>query len=766
MTDLRQKTNIMKLCRHPLVPPCLIFALTFALFAPSIHYLLVNFDDPIFIINNPIVFNGFSWASLEHAFTALHGDKVMYTPLLWVSFLLDSLLYHATPLHPWGYHLTNVLLHATNAVLLYFILLAAIRRPWFAFLAAAFWALHPLRVESVAWVTERKDTLSTLFAFLSILFYLQAWGRGRPARDGGSGAPPPSTFHFSLFTFHCGKGKQCLALLAFAAGLLSKPMLVTLPFLFLLLDYWPLNRFSLRAPPRALPRLALEKWPFFLLALLASLVTYRLQDHAIAPVSLADRLLWIPVNYFFYVSRSVWPVGLCPLSTGVPATYPWFFASCAFFLVLAGVAVILFRRCPGFLVGLLAFAGLLFPVCGIVFIGSVPVADRYSYLPSIGLAVALLALLDSCRGRGRPARDLGDATSCRVGEAGIQPPSICKTQLCIMYCALCIAIAALAAVTARILPSWYNSEALALRAEKVAPNHNLALINRFSDAFLVNCDGPASLAAADAMWTARPSTYISTLMKIRALSLAESSSAAIEFFEAHPVVNEREDADGLSDLSIVLAPLYADIGEFDKALVQLDIARKDTFRNPNIVENINAIAFWIYAVQGLEDRAAEFARLVSSMNAENPMAPENFLLPYNAMWSDGMRTSTLPRFLRLARDGASNPALLNNIAWLLATTPNSPAPPDEVLSIARQALALQPGNAVLKDTLAVALAFDGQFDEAIALDTSVADFLRTCPAFDAPDFLANVEKRIALFRARTPYTEHADAKLLFSHYTQ
>ncbi|MBR6023205.1 MAG: hypothetical protein IK066_12400, partial [Kiritimatiellae bacterium] len=173
-----------------LLPPLLLFLLSAVLFAPSVGYRLVSLDDPVFIYNNPIVFNGFSWTSLGRAFTALHGDRMMYNPLLWVSYLLDSLLYGASPYAPWGYHLTNVLLHAANAVLLYFILLAAVRRPWLAFFAAAVWALHPLRVESVAWVTERKDTLSTLFAFASILFYLKSWEHGRPARDGGPEVAP------------------------------------------------------------------------------------------------------------------------------------------------------------------------------------------------------------------------------------------------------------------------------------------------------------------------------------------------------------------------------------------------------------------------------------------------------------------------------------------------------------------------------------------------------------------------------------------------
>ena len=389
---------------RPILPPLLLLLATFALFSPSIGYFFVNLDDPIFIAGNPIVYNGFSWASLGRAFTALHGDRAMYSPLVWVSFLFDNLFFRASVVHPWGFHFTNVLLHAASAVLLFFILRLCTRRPWIAFFAAAFWALHPLRVESVAWVTERKDTLSTFFAFLSILFYLVAWKCGRPALDEGSETPPSPSRHPSLVTRHCNKGYQLLVLVAFVAGLLSKPMLVTLPFLFLLLDYWPLHRFSLRNIHRALPRLALEKWPFFLLALLVSLLTRRLQSGTVTEAPLLFRLASALVNTLFYFVKSFCPTALRPLADGYPVTPLLAFFALCLFLLLAAASAAFLRRCPGLAVGLSAFTGLLFPVSGIIFIGSVPVADRYTYLPSLGLSLAIAALLDALWKRRRPAR--------------------------------------------------------------------------------------------------------------------------------------------------------------------------------------------------------------------------------------------------------------------------------------------------------------------------------------------------------------------------
>ncbi len=727
------------------LPPVLLFLSAFALFAPSIGYRLVGLDDSIFIYNNPIVFNGFSWQSLGDAFTVLHGDKAMYTPLLWISYLFDNLFFGASPYSFWGFHLTNVLLHAANAVLLFFILKTAVRRPWLAFFAAAFWALHPLRVESVAWVTERKDTLSTFFAFLSILCYLKAWKRDLPALDGGARAKPPPTRHSSLVTRHCNKGYQCLALTAFVAGLLSKPMLVTLPFLFLLLDYWPLRRFSLREAPRALPRLAFRKWPFFLLVLLFSLVTYRLQTSAIADLPLSLRLIRLPVNYLFYVSRTLWPVGLCPLASGFPATAPWVLFACAFFLLLAVLAFLCFKRAPGFLVGLLAFAGLLAPVSGIVFIGAVPVADRYSYLPSLGLALALLALLDCFWGCEPPTRDASSSV--------IQHPSF--------FILLCAILGTESAVSLHILPAWENAETFAERAEKIVPDHQLSLMYRFTTAFYFQGDLPAAKAAADAFQRHQPNSPFTKLAKIFVLSQTDSSAAATTCFEAAPVHNPTHDP-SLDNLAVALAVLYADIGDFEKGAACLEEALSNPYCLPKLAEAISAIAFWFHAIQGQDARAVEFARRIPSVDLSNIRAPGNFLLSYTAMWNLGLRRQTLPRFLELAADPEASPGLLNNIAWLLATAPNSPAPSADILAIARRAHALNPEHPVIRDTLAVALAFDGRFDEAVTLESEVADFLRASPAPGAPAMLANVEKRINLFRSRVPFTENAELKLLFA----
>ena len=155
-------------------PGFLLFVLVFALFAPSLGYELVQADDTAYIVNNALVRNGLTPEGIRAAFSPANAAAPMYMPLLWISYMADVSLFRASPSHPWGFHFTNVLLHAVNALLLYGLLLALCKRPWSAFFCAVLWAIHPLRVESVAWVAERKDVLSGFFCLLTVAFYAQA----------------------------------------------------------------------------------------------------------------------------------------------------------------------------------------------------------------------------------------------------------------------------------------------------------------------------------------------------------------------------------------------------------------------------------------------------------------------------------------------------------------------------------------------------------------------------------------------------------------
>ena len=714
---------------------CVLFTTTLALFLPSASFPLVNLDDPVFVTYNPIVVDGFSWHSIPHAFTGLHGDRCMYTPLLWLSFLADTLLFRASPSSPAGFHLSNILLHAANAVLLFFVLRLCTRRTLPALLAAAFWALHPLRVESVAWVTERKDTLSTLFALASILLYLKAFsprGGTSSSHDWSPGVqPPPSTRHSSPVTRHCNKGCQCLALAAFVAGLLSKPMLVTLPFLFLLFDFWPLRRFSYRDALRAFPRLAFEKWPFFLLSAIAAVVTRHLQDVAVSGIPLLLRLGWLPSNYCFYLSKSIWPSALVPLAEGYPVTPLFVFFSAVILVSAVFVALALLRRCPGLAVGFAAFFGLLFPVSGIVVIGAHRVADRYAYLPAIGLSIALAAVL-ALHPRFRPA-----------------------------FLALALAfLAALAAVTHRILPVWSSSDALYDRIAIFYPNHFNVLATRFRETFFKKGDIPLANHIADAMLARRPSNAIAVWSKLLALAAENSSQDALDFYASH---NPSEAIPDIQfHLHVALAALAADVGLPDQALDHLEQAIRDEPHGPDVLPQYHLTASAVCLLAGLDDEALGHARLVPQLLPSPPpsaLSPEHRLKPLAALWGLGLYRQTLPALLRLAADAPSNPGILNNLAWLLATTPGSPASPSDALSIARQAHSLVPSSPVILDTLSVALAFDQRFDEAIAIAESLAESLRQTASPASREFLDHLLIRIDLYRRHLPYTEDAAPRL-------
>jgi tetratricopeptide (TPR) repeat protein len=371
-----------KLTRNQLFAAvCLALALgTLILYWPVTRDDFTNFDDGAYITENPHVHAGLTWAGVVWAFKSGYADN--WHPLTWISHMLDCNLYG---LNPSGHHLTNLLFHIANTLLLFLLLNQLTGALWRSAFVAALFAWHPLHVESVAWVAERKDVLSAFFwmlALMSYTHYAQARSRveGRRSSVGNAGSVPDS--RLSTLNYF-------LALFFFACGLMSKPMVVTLPLVLLLLDFWPLQRFN----PSMFQRLLLEKIPFFALALAGSIVTYLVQKTGGAvsdyPLSLrAANVLWA---YVRYISKIFWPVDLAVL-------YP--FPSCglvglavvaALLLAMCSIAFILLaRRRPYFFVGWFWFLGMLVPAIGLVQVGPASMADRYTYLPSIGLFILVV----------------------------------------------------------------------------------------------------------------------------------------------------------------------------------------------------------------------------------------------------------------------------------------------------------------------------------------------------------------------------------------
>ncbi|MGA2178884.1 MAG: tetratricopeptide repeat protein [Verrucomicrobiota bacterium] len=386
-----------------LVPGVCIFlaAISFAVFGQALRHEFVNFDDDRYVYENPVVQKGLTWKGFRWALT--YGQIGHWHPLTWLSHMLDCQLYG---LNAGGHHLTNILLHTATAILLFLILRQMTGFLWRSAFVAAVFAIHPLRVESVAWVAERKDVLSGLFFMLTLgayVRYVQKQSRveGQGSRAQAVPALDPSARRSEakmarLWTLDYG-----LVVLFFALGLLSKNMLVTLPFVLLLLDYWPLNRLSNFTPQVLLRRVA-EKIPLFVLTVGSCVATALVPEKLIAgQLPFGLRMENAVVSYVTYLWQMIHPSDLACLYPN-PANYLplWQVVGALGLLLAISGAVWAFRQThPCLVVGWLWYLGMMIPVIGMVQISYYAHADRYTYLPQIGLYLLLTwAAADLCAG--------------------------------------------------------------------------------------------------------------------------------------------------------------------------------------------------------------------------------------------------------------------------------------------------------------------------------------------------------------------------------
>jgi tetratricopeptide (TPR) repeat protein len=358
---------------------------TLIVYWPVRNHEFIDLDDYAYVVNNPQVQRGLNVQGLIWTFTST--DASNWHPLTWLSHMLDCQLFG---LNPGWHHFINLMFHIGNTLFLFFLLKRMVRGLWVSGFVASLFALHPLHVESVAWVAERKDVLSTFFWVLTLWAYMR---------------------YVEERTIH----RYLLVFFSFFLGLLSKPMLVTLPFLLLLLDYWPLGRVSLgqldsefsRGPSvspqsqesssqgSAVCRLVYEKTPLFVLSAISSLITYFVQQKggAVTPlesIPLLFRIANALVSYLMYIGKMVWPHPLAILYP-YPVHLPlWQVVGAALFLVWVSILVIWARkRRPYLLVGWFWYIGTLVPVIGLVQVGLQSVADRYTYVPLIGLFIII-----------------------------------------------------------------------------------------------------------------------------------------------------------------------------------------------------------------------------------------------------------------------------------------------------------------------------------------------------------------------------------------
>ncbi len=408
----------------------LLILITLCLYSSVRNFSFLNLDDGEYVTSNPFVVTGNFVDNVRWVFTHYHAGY--WHPVTWISHMIDARLFG---LDPGPHHLMNVAIHALNVALFFTFLYLATGRAELAFWIAAIFGVHPMRLEAVSWVSERKELLSAFFGMLTLNGYL-LYGKSRQ------------------------KWAYLLALAFFALGLMAKPTLVTFPFLLLLLDYWPLNRISLVGSPqdnfRRLFSLLIEKLPFFLFSFFIAVMTMRSQEaggglRSFAEISMADRFSTAWISYLAYFAKLIWPTGF---GIFYPALqYPPGAGAGAFLGFLALTFVFLRRavRYPSLAVGWLWFVVVLLPMAGFVAVGGQSLADRWTYLPHLGLLVGLAGFLST-------RRDLiRHAIALRIS--------------------LCLAVMVFASITFSQLPYWQDSISLFSHTLAVYPQNFMAHTN-------------------------------------------------------------------------------------------------------------------------------------------------------------------------------------------------------------------------------------------------------------------------------------------------
>jgi protein O-mannosyl-transferase len=355
------KLNIIE-SKKKLIVYILLTAVTLAVYWQVNGYDFINYDDVVYITENSHIQSGITLDGIRWAFITTYAE--FWHPLTWLSLMFDYQLYG---LNAGGYHVTNVILHILSTLLLFWLFNRMTNEFWKSAFVAAVFALHPLHVESVAWISERKDVLSAFFWMLTLCFYV-------------------------YYTQKPAMKKYLLVLFCFVCGLMSKPMVVTLPVIMVLLDYWPLKRFESQKGNLILWQLK-EKIPFFVLSAVFSLITIYAQPRLAIkgwPLPLASRIINALGSFMIYLEKIFWPhdLTICyPFLVQVPA---WQVLGAVLLILVISVAVILtIKRLPYLFVGWFWYSIALLPVMGIIPAGNNAMADRFIYLPSIGIAIML-----------------------------------------------------------------------------------------------------------------------------------------------------------------------------------------------------------------------------------------------------------------------------------------------------------------------------------------------------------------------------------------
>jgi tetratricopeptide (TPR) repeat protein len=682
---------------------------TVALFAPVRHYDFADYDDNIYVKQNPHLDHGLSREGLAWA---LRPYETNWIPLTWLSLLVDAELWGRDP---GGYHATNLALHAASVLVLFLALAAATGAPLRSAFVAGVFAWHPLHVESVAWISERKDVLAGLFWMLALAAWT-AYGR-RP-----------------------GAARYALALAALAAGLLAKALAVTLPFVLLLWDHWPLGRLQRdgRLDPARVRRALLEKLPMLPLVAAIAVVTFVVQKErgamsSLDGIGLAIRVQNALVSYVAYLRGALWPARLAVFyphpSEPLPA-WQWLGAAALLAALTAG-ALAAWRRRPWLVVGGLWFLGTLVPMIGLVQVGMQSRADRYTYVPLVGLTIAAawgVAALVETRPRLRAA-------------AGV---------------AAALALAALAAVTARQLPHWRDGRALFDQAVRVTEGnyvalHGLGALDLRDGEIDSAIQRLGEAARLRPRWAGARGALADALLR-----KGRADDAILNYQEA--VRLAPRDAQLRADLGHA----FAERGWHDEALAVYEAARRlDDGRDEPRMARLLARMATSWRAKGDRARASELDEQALALDPTLHAARANLALANLADGDPAEIVATLREALAagtdapelraglaeaLLRQGREREAAdeyraalarrpewvepANNLAWLLVTAQDaSVRDPQEALRWAEQATrASERKTPQVLDTLAAAQEASGRIgdaeatlDEAIALAKTAGD---------------------------------------------